>query len=282
MRPLPETLPTDWQTTRDTLQQCARLLGNVRAALAPRQKHWFHITLFCGLNGLTTGPLAVDDQRVAIDLNFLTGEVVFRTSDGDQSVSVDGQSIQQLATWLLDRLANVGCTPTVNIEPFSAVEPLAIDVAASRDLWSIYATVDELFKRFRGGLREETGPVHLWPHHFDLAVLWFSGRLVPDTDPCDEENADEQMNFGFVPGDAAVPEPYFYITAYPTPEGFADNTLPNGAYWHTDGFVGAILPYQHWCQHEQPDAALLAFMESVYRAGKATMLGDGRRQAPPD
>jgi len=32
----------------------------------------------------------------------------------------------------------------------------------------------------------------------DVSMNWFSGRLVPDIDPADEESADEQLNFGFV------------------------------------------------------------------------------------
>jgi hypothetical protein len=42
--------------------------------------------------------------------------------------------------------------------------------------WQALAQIDILLKQFRGELREETSPVQLWPHHFDLSLVWFSGR----------------------------------------------------------------------------------------------------------
>ena len=60
---------------------------------------------------------------------------------------------------------------------------------------------------FRAGIREETSPIQVWPHHFDLSMIWLPGDKVPGEDPDDEESADRQMNFGFTYGDDAVPEP---------------------------------------------------------------------------
>ena len=53
-------------------------------------------------------------------------------------------------------------------------------------------------------------PVVLWPHHFGLAVLWFSGHPAPDQDPANAEYADEQMNFGFSTG-ALKPKQLFLL-----------------------------------------------------------------------
>ena len=222
---------------------------------------------------MSTGPIPIDDQRLALELNFLTGELIVRTQEQSQSTPIDGQSIKSLTDWVLARLSDHGASVEIDTEPFSAMTALALDLQISRDLWRIFATVDTVFTEFRGSLREETGPVHLWPHHFDLAVLWFSGRMVPGVDPDDEENADEQMNFGFVPGDTSIAEPYFYITAYPTPENFTDVQLPAGAYWHTEGFTGAILTYEQWLKQDKPRMALLNLLQTVHHAGKTAMLG---------
>lgn len=71
---------------------------------------------------------------------------------------------------------------------------------------------------------------------------WFSGRLVPGVDPMNEESADELMNFGFITGDGSNPDAYFFATAYPVPNHWAELPLPDGAYWHTMGWIGAVLP----------------------------------------
>ncbi|MEW8193271.1 MAG: DUF5996 family protein, partial [Candidatus Thiodiazotropha sp.] len=126
-------------------------------------------------------------------------------------------------------------------------------------------------KAFKGGLREETSPVQLFPHHFDLAVNWFSGRLVPGADPADEEHADEQMNFGFVTGDESIPDAYLYVTAYPEPGDWMELELKHGAYWHTDGWVGAILPYAELLRQDQPYTLLLVYLQQLRLHGAGLM-----------
>ena len=97
---------------------------------------------------------------------------------------------------------------------------------------------------FRAGIREETSPIQLWPHHFDLSMIWLPGEKIAGQDPNDEEYSDKQMNFGFAFGDDGIPEPYFYVTAYPTPDAMAAIRLPAGSEWRTDGFNGAVLTYR--------------------------------------
>jgi hypothetical protein len=128
-----------------------------------------------------------------------------------------------------------------------------------------------VFAAFQGALREETSPIQIFPHHFDLAMNWFSGRLVPGIDPADEESADEQMNFGFVTGDASIDEAYFYTTAYPQPGGWGELTLPEGAYWHTEGWTGAILPYSMLVDSSEPAEKLLAYLRGLQAQGADLM-----------
>jgi hypothetical protein len=35
----------EWQETRDALQSYARVVGKIRQALTPPQKHWWHVSL---------------------------------------------------------------------------------------------------------------------------------------------------------------------------------------------------------------------------------------------
>ena len=134
--------------------------------------------------------------------------------------------------------------------------------------------VDNLFKKFRASFREESSPVHLFPHHFDLAVTWFSGRLIPGKGPSDPESADEQMTFGFVTGDRGIEDAYFYATAYPTPNDLTDQSLPAVADWHTEGWTGAVLPYQALVDDEHPDLLLFNFLHTAHQAGKHFMTGE--------
>ncbi len=131
--------------------------------------------------------------------------------------------------------------------------------------------IDAVFRSFAAGLRGEILGPQLWPHHFDLAVLWLSGRQVPGEDPQDEEAADESMNFGFSTGDEGISSPYFFATAYPSLDGLSRPQASSGGRWHAEGWQGAVLDYADLARAEDPRARLLSFLETVQQAGAKAM-----------
>jgi hypothetical protein len=145
------------------------------------------------------------------------------------------------------------------------------DAQAVTRFWRALSQLDMLLKQFSGELRRGAGTVRLWPHHFDLAVLWLTGRSLPGHDPDDENNADACMNFGFSTGDPSVPEPYLYATAYPLPPEMARATMPAGAVWHTEGWQGAVLPYADLVEADDAEERVLAFLRGMQRLGERAM-----------
>ena len=139
-------------------------------------------------------------------------------------------------------------------------------------LAAAWRAVGAAMEQFRAGIREETGPVQLWPHHFDLAMVWLPGEKIPGQDPDNEEYSDKQMNFGFTFGDEGIPEPYFYVTAYPLPDGFASLQLPAGSKWQTEGFSGVVLPYRSLIEGSDPTGYLLDLWAGLLSAGREQML----------
>jgi hypothetical protein len=262
----------EWQPTLNTLQKYAHLLGKVRKSLTPRQKHVFHISLRVNGIGLTTTPILAPPDTFEMQLDLAGHRLIMTTSTGRRwETPLMGQSPAQFMEEALAALATFGITPEIERETFTSTEPGTYDRKAVERFWRALAPIDSLFNQFKGEQRKGTSPVQLWTHHFDLAMLWFSGRLVPGQDPEDEEYSDEQMNFGFLPGDESIPEPYFYITAYPTPEGLTNTPLPDGAYWLTEGFTGAILPYHAITDSPNPDEKILTYLRTVQQAGADLM-----------
>jgi hypothetical protein len=139
-------------------------------------------------------------------------------------------------------------------------------------LGAAWRAISTAMEQFQSGIRKESSPVMLWPHHFDLAMMWLPGENIPGHDPDDEENADKQMNFGFTFGDAGIAQPYFYVTAYPLPEAFADFALPAGTNWHTEGFSGAVLHYRTLLQNSDPTAYLLNLWNVLLSAGREHLI----------
>lgn len=274
--PYPSLTLDEWRGTRDAIHAYSRVLGKIRQALAPPRKHWFHITLHAGVMGLRTPRMVKDGVAYELCLDLANDRLTAGSSAGAVSEkAVEGQSVARFRDEALEMLTALGCDVALDPSLFEDDEPLTYDGSGAHRFWQAFTRINSVFERFRGSLREETGPVHLWPHHFDLAMLWFSGRLVPGVDPADEESADEQMNFGFSTGDESLAEPYFYISAYPAPSGFLDSPLPGGATWHSEGFVGALLPYAALVDAEDGDGLLLEFLSTVQAAG-AEAMGVGR------
>ena len=81
-----------------------------------------------------------------------------------------------------------------------------------------------------------------------------------------EAYSHEVSSAGIWPGGAGVAFPAFYSYAYPTPSGFDKATVaPEAAAW--DPSLGEfLLPYDAVRQASDPEAALMAFLESTYRA----------------
>ena len=254
----------EWRDTRDHLQSIAQVLSALRGSLAPRRRHWGHYSVYLTPRGFSTGLISADDGffELIVDLECheailsLAGEHVLR-------FPLTATSAADLAVWLKEKLQIAGIA--WQQEEVFRETPLRTDQWQYAGQWHQAALrIESVLARFKAQQRWETSAVQLWPHHFDMAMLLFSGRLVPDTDPADENVSDEQMNFGFVTGDEGIENAYFYITAYPTPDRFTEGELPAGAYWHTEGWKGAILPYAELISVEDPDNLLLEFFRSVH------------------
>ncbi len=261
----------EWQETRDTIQSYANLTGKIRRAMTPFRKHWWHASLRVAAAGLTTTPIRSRAKTFELLLDFTKHDLLISTSHGDRHViPLLGQSPKTFKDQTLAALQEMDIDePEIDHALFAETKLGSYDSAAVAKFWQALTQVDAVFKEFRNGFREESSPVQLWPHGFDLAVNWFSGRLIPGQDPNDAEYADEQMNFGFSTGGGGIPEPYFYVTAYPTPPGFTDTHLLKGARWQTEGWTGAVLPYKVIESKGNGRELLLDFLTKLHEVGSS-------------
>jgi len=265
--------PDSFGATHDALHAYSRLLGDWLKTCRPRCKHWWHASLRPSLYGLTTGVVCTGiDFELA--LNLRESQLVATTAIGEKLVEpLRGQSPAELAAGIADFLTGAGIDeslcPEANADAreFSGYQTEEASKLA-RAIASIYAAMT----MFRSSIREETSPVQLWPHHFDLSMLWLPGGKVPGQDPDNEEHADKQMNFGFTFGDAGTPEPYFYVTAYPEPATLRKTSLPDGASWHSEGFSGVLVPYRVLERVSEPQEYLMELWNTLLAAGRPHML----------
>jgi hypothetical protein len=274
-----------WRDTATTLQLWTQIVGKVRLALTPWLNHGWHVALYVNAHGLGTSPIAAGAGLVEIDFDFVRHRLVIRSSEGpDRGFALEPMSVATFYRRILAELAAAGVQVRIVGVPNEVPNPIpfgedeihaAYDVAAAHAFWRALVQVDRVFRRFRTGFLGKSSPVHLWWGSFDLAVTRFSGRPAPPhpggipglPDAITREAySHEVSSAGFWPGSDAWPHAAFYSYAYPSPAGFDSARIePAAASW-----VGALgewlLPYDAVRSAPDPDATLLRFLETTYRA----------------
>jgi hypothetical protein len=121
--------------------------------------------------------------------------------------------------------------------------------------------------RFRG----KASPVHFFWGAFDLTTTRHSGRPAPIPPGRDyiyrcAEN-EENWSGGFWPGSGPIDYPAFYAYVVPAPDGLPSATVqPAAAFWSAE-MSEFILPYDAVRTADDPEGALMSFLESTYAAG---------------
>lgn len=269
----------EFSTTRDALHAYTGILGGWMSTCRQRRKHWWHASLRPSLTGVTTGVIYTGSTPFEIELNLRESALLVCTATGEPlRIELRGQPAAESAAAVREFLVTAGLSEqqanaadTANKLDRESEFPNYSTEQANKLARALSAVTASLVS-FRAGIREEASPIGIWPHHFDLAMLWLPGDKVIGQDPNNEEYADKQMNFGFTFGDDGIPEPYFYITAYPLPEAFAALELPPGTEWQSEGFTGAVLTYRRLLDASDPGAYLLRLWSGLLEAGKTHLV----------
>jgi len=267
----------DWKGSRDTIQKYAQMLGAIRENSTETHSHWWHISLRVTENGLTTTPLPVvkdsTEKTFEVILDFQNHKLRIESNYRElKQISLTGQSLSALCDETCSLLADIGVTPSVDKSKFMDGKQGKYDPEYVMKYWKSLKEINKLMNKFRDELGGERSPVQLWPHHFDMSLSWFSGRLVQGKDPNDAESSKEQMMFGFSTGDDGIPDAYFYITAYPIPKGFPNFDMPDGARWNTNGFQGGVMMYDAFASSNNPQEKLLNYFRTFQNEGKKLLV----------
>ncbi len=282
MTTLPALPLDEWEDTKNTLHLFAQIVGKIRLGLFPKTNHWWHVTLYVSGRGLTTRPIPYGDRVFEIDFDLVDHRLRVSCSDGrGDSFELPGLSVAEFYTRLMRGLEALGIEVAIEASPYDVpfsdvpfaedTDHDSYDAEAVARYWRMLVFVSSVFETFRARFVGKSTPVHLFWHHFDLAVTRFSGEPAPPlsggTRADQEAYSHAVISFGFWPGDAQVREPAFYAYAYPEPAHMTEAPLsPAAARWNTDyGYAQAFMPYEPLRSVEDPAATLLEFLETTYR-----------------
>jgi hypothetical protein len=274
-----------WRDTLATLQLWTQVVGKVRLALTPWLNHGWHVPLYVTARGLGTSAIHIDAGVFEIELDFIGQRFVLRSSFApERGFALEPMSVAAFYRRTMAELAAAGIEVAIDVVPNEVADAIpfpedtvhaAYDGAAAAAFWHALVRVDRVFRDFRTGFVGKASPVHFFWGSFDLAVTRFSGRPAPlhpggvpglPDDVTREAYSHEVSSAGFWPGNDAYPQAAFYSYAYPTPPGFAEAKVgPEGAIW--SAAMGEwLLPYALVRGADDPEATLLRFLQSTYRA----------------
>ena len=243
--PLPQAA---WTDTCATLQLWMQIVGKIRLALTPPINHTWNVTLYPTVRGLTTAPMPYGARILQIDFDFIDHLLVVETSDGERrTIPLKPMTVAEFYRQVMHALESLGCPVRVWPVPCEVAQPIpfeqdethkAYDPEFAQRFWKVLLQTARVFTVFRARFIGKVSPIHLFWGALDLACTRFSGRTAPEHPSMpglpDSVTRDayshEVSSCGFWPGAPGM-EPFFYSYAYP-----------------------------------DPDAALLAFLESTYEA----------------
>jgi hypothetical protein len=293
--PWPELPLAAWRETYATLHLWTQIIGKIRFVRSPWLNHSWHVALYVTTRGLTTSPIPDGTRTFQIDFDFIDHVLRIAVSDGAQrqfALTGQSESVASFYTATMAALAELGIHVEIDQMPNELPEPIkfsedrthaSYDPDAARRLFQILVNADRVFKQFRTGFLGKASPVHFFWGSFDLAVTRFSGRRaprhpggvpnLPDAVAC-EAYSHEECSAGFWPGSGAIDYPAFYSYAYPEPAGYRTVKVRPDAAFFSEALGEFILPYDAVRTSDDPDKALLAFLQSTYEAAADTAKWD--------
>ena len=281
----PELPYAAWKDTCATLQLWTQIVGKIRLSLMPWLNHSWHVTLRVTARGLATPLISTATHDFQIELDFIDHALWVRTAGGHlRQVMLRPVSVAEFYADVMIALSELGITVRIDEMPNEIPGAIAFSqdrIHAAYDpdyanrFWRVLLRANAAFARFRTAFLGKASPVHFFWGSFDLAVTRFSGRRAPPHPGgiphlpdavAREAYSHEVSSAGFWPGGGPIDYAAFYSYAYPAPEGFAAAPVRPAQAFFSRELGEFILPYDAVRAAPDPDAALMAFLQSTYEA----------------
>jgi hypothetical protein len=279
-------LPYDaWRETCDTLHLWTQVVGKIRMVQTPWVNHSWHVTLYVTPCGLTTSAVPYGGRSFQIDFDFRDHLLVILVDDGSRrTIRLEPKSVAAFYREVMSAMDDLGLPVHITMVPNEIADAIpfdedethaSYDPEYARRFGQVLVSSARVLSEFRARFVGKCSPVHFFWGGFDLAVTRFSGRTAPEHPGgvpnmpdwvAREAYSHENISAGFWPG-SGIGEAAFYSYTYPEPEGYRDyDVKPDAAYYH-DELREFVLPYEAVRTADEPERALMAFLQTTYEAG---------------
>ncbi len=262
------------------LHMGVQAIGKLNLA-RPFEPEWANVPLCLTSRGLTSGLVPHAQGAFSVDVDLLSHEIRCATSWGRTGgFALGSMSVAQLTGTLFEMLRGVGVEATVNPMPQEVPGPIPFDRDTAprpydRELahawWRILIASHRVMTRYHAEFKGKTPPIGFMWGTFDLRDVRLNGAPASPGPKAGyiRRNAMDaaQIEVGWWSGNPSYPRPAYYSFTYPQPKEI-ERARVNPAQAHWDASMGEfILEYDDLRASKDPEADLLAFLESTYRAG---------------
>ena len=281
----PDLEDIDLAPTLNTLHLWTQVVGKIRLMLTPWENHGWHVPLYLSARGLVTGLVLTPKMGFTVEFDLISAELVMRTTSGAEARrTLEPGSVADFYATVLAFLKAAGAD--VSIDPMPSELPVAVrfdedhdrrafDPDVARQYWRAMIEAQRVFQLFRTRFTGKVSPIHLFWGAFDLVITRFSGREAPphpggapylNDAVMREAYSREVSSAGFWPNLGSSEGPCFYSYAYPVPDGYSARSIrPTEARY--DATLGEfLLPYAEARASDDPDQAVLDFLQTSYEA----------------
>jgi hypothetical protein len=273
----------EWADTCATLHMWTQVVGKIRMELTPLVNHWWNVPLYVTPRGLTTSAIPYGAASFEMRFDFLEHELRIEACDGgSRSVALRPKPVAQFYRETMAALGELGIEVKIWTTPVEVPEPIpferdevhgSYDAEHAQRFWRVLVQADRVMTQFRSGFQGKVSPVHFFWGSFDLAVTRFSGRPAPPHPGAPnvadsvtrEAYSHEVSSAGFWPGGFGF-DAVFYAYAYPEPPGFREYRVQPKEAFFSQELGEFLLPYEAVRNADDPDEALVAFLQSTYEA----------------
>lgn len=283
-----ETFPalplSEWEESKQTLHLYSQIVGKIRKELTPHKNHWWHVPLFVTTRGLGTRTIPYNDHHFEINFDFIDHQLKVITNRGKYEAFelYEGLSLSEFYKKLFNILEKFGIEVEILAKPYDQpfdtpfaedTEHNSYDKEYVERFWRVLCQLNRLFQEFNRDFTGKICPIQLYWHSFDLAVTRFSGKEAPPMPEAgfvdQEAYSHEVISFGFWAGDENIPDAALYSYTFPAPGDLDTAPLkPDKAFWTEQrGSPMALLMYEDVRNYDDPDQAVLDFLNSAWEAG---------------
>jgi len=270
----------DFAANQHLLHMGLQAVGKLKLK-EPFEPQWAEVPLWLSSRGLTTGPIHIANGAYEVTVDLISQQVACATSWGSSGrYDWTSMSVAEFVERLFAMLSKAGVNASVNLKPQEVPNAIPFDQdtavrpyepAMVNAWWRILLSTQRVMQVFHGRFRGKTQPIGLMWGTLDIRDVRYNGKPASAGEKADyiRRNAmnEELIEVGWWSGSAAYPKPAFYSFTYPQPQGMETAKVsPANSRWES-AMGEFLLDYDDLRKSKSPDADLLSFFDSTYRAG---------------